>query len=244
MAFPKTRTEDEHEIKIRLSAGDLEKVFNALAKKYGGHIEHKYLPRAYYDTDDLKLYQNNLSLRMQYKEGKGKRLGGYEQTVKSDLAANNNTIAGALFRREVKDMMPGPQPDINAVSDASTAKALAPFAGEKLRHLFTAAIERRYFVAKTGSAAAGPKQKSPDGKVEIAFDVGGIIMAGDGGFHPFHEIELEHKSGDPAALLALRDEILKLAPSAVVQPLSKSQQGCQLYLAARKALPPAPPPRG
>jgi len=239
MAFPKTRTEDEQEIKIRLSAGDLEKVFNALAKKYGaGHIEHKYLPRAYYDTDDLKLYQNNLSLRMQYKEGRGKRLGGYEQTVKSDLPLPQTAaVVGALSRREVKDMMPGPHPDIAAVSDSATAKALAPFAGEKLQHLFTAAIERRYFTAKTGKHQGGP-----DGKVEIAFDVGGIIMAADGAFHPFHEIELEHKGGDVRALLSLLDEILKLAPSAIVQPLSKSQQGCQLYLDAQKT-PAAKPPR-
>ena len=233
MAFPKQKTEDEQEIKIRLSAGDLEKVFNALSKKHAPRrIEHKYLPRAYYDTPDLKLYKNNLSLRMQYKEGKGARLGGYEQTVKSDLAPQGTMAQDALFRRETKDMMPGPQPDLNAVTDAATAAAVQPFTAEKLQHLFTAAIERRYFTAKIGK-----EKHHSAGAVEIAFDVGGIIMAADGAFHPFHEIELEHKGGNPAALEAVRDEILRLAPSARVQPLSKSQQGCEIYSKGKKPKP-------
>lgn len=230
MAFPKQKTEDEQEVKIRLSAEDLEKVFNALSKKYAPRrIEHKYLPRAYYDTEDLKLYQNNLSVRIQYKEGKGKRLGGYEQTVKSDLPANGNLAKDALFRREVKDMMPDPKPDLKAVTDKSTADAVQPYAGEKLKHLFTAAIERRYFNAKTAK-----DKHHGAGTVEIAFDAGGIIMSADGSYHPFHEIELEHKGGDAGALDALRAEILKIAPSARVQPLSKSQQGCKIYQQAQK----------
>ncbi len=232
MPLPKQKSEDEQEVKIQLSQGDLEKVFKHFAQKHApAHIEHKYMPRAYYDSARLALHKNDLSLRMQYKEGKKGRLGGYEQTVKRDLpAANGNLAAGALFRREVKDIMPSHAPDLNAVTDADTKAAVLPFAKLKLKHIFTAAIERRYFNVSTGH---GKKAAT----VELAFDVGEIILQSDGSRHQFFEIELERKAGNAAAIDELREEILKMAPSAKVQPLSKSKQGSQLYIASRKRKP-------
>ncbi|MDE1152882.1 MAG: CYTH domain-containing protein [Micavibrio sp.] len=228
MAIRQHKSEDEQEVKIRLSQGDLEKVFNALAKKYEpAHISHKYMPRAYYDTPRLDLYRKNLAVRMQYKEGKNGNLGGYEQTVKIELPPPGVMAEGALFRREAKDVMPNHKPDLSAITDAEAKKAFAPFVKKKLSHIFTAAIERRYFDIKSGHG----KNKST---VEVAFDVGEIILTKTGQRATFYEIELERKAGNAAAIDALREEILKIAPKAEVQPLAKSHQGSQLYQASRR----------
>ncbi|HYD17206.1 MAG TPA: CYTH domain-containing protein [Patescibacteria group bacterium] len=227
---PKTQTEDEQEVKIVLSKGDLEKVFNALMREYApGHIEHKYLPRHYYDTPNLDLDQNGLSVRMQYKQGKGAAVGGYEQTVKVDISEGATLAAGALFRREIKNPMPDHAPDLSVVTDKQAKQALAPFLKQPLKHIFTAAIERRYYEIELGH---GRKKSS----AEIAFDVGEIILPHNDSHTPFYEIEIERKSGSSHAIDKLRDKILELAPSARVQPQPKSKQGTELYRRAKLTL--------
>jgi inorganic triphosphatase YgiF len=222
MAARGHRSEDEQEVKIRLSKGDLEKVFNAFAKKYApDEIDHKYMPRAYWDTPGLLLDQNDISMRMQYKEGREGDVGGHEQTVKFDLPHKSALAKGAVLRREIKDMMPDHQPDISVVTDAKAKAALKPFLKMRLKHVFTAAIERRYFEAEIGHG----KHK---GTVEIAFDVGEIILTHNGRRYPLYEIELEKKKGSKDAIDKLREQIMDIAPSAEIQPLSKSRQGSQL----------------
>lgn len=223
MAARRHRSENEQEVKITLSSGDLEKVFNALSKKYEpGDIDHKYLPREYWDTLRLELDRNNISVRTQYKEGKDGEVGGHEQTVKLDLPHGNTLAKGAVLRREVKDMMPDHEPDLSVVKDAKTRPALRPFLKKRLKHVFTAAIERRYFKVEVGHG----RHK---GMVEIAFDVGEIIVPHNGRRYRLYEIELEKKSGSKDAIDKLREQIMDLARSAKIQPLSKSQQGSRLY---------------
>lgn len=217
------KSEDEQEVKIKLSKGDLEKVFNVLSKKLAAKdIDHKYMPRAYWDTPALELDQNNISVRIQYKEGKAGDVGGHEQTVKFDLAPKSTLAKGAVLRREIKDMMPDHEPDISVVTDAKAKAALNPFLHKRLKHLFTAAIERRYFELEVGH---GRKK----GTVEVAFDVGQIILPHNGRRYPLFEIELERKSGSKDAIDKLRAQIMAIAPSAEIQPLSKSRQGSRLY---------------
>jgi inorganic triphosphatase YgiF len=217
------RSEDEQEVKIKLSKGDLEKVFNALVKKHApAEIDHKYMPRAYWDTPTLELDQANISVRIQYKEGKDGDVGGHEQTVKFDLPHRATLAKGAVLRREIKDMMPDHQPDLSIVKTVRAQAALKPFVHKRLKHVFTAAIERRYFEADIGHG----KHK---GTVEIAFDVGQIILPHNGRRYPLYEIELEIKSGSKDAIDKLCDHILDIAPSAKIQPLSKSQQGSRLF---------------
>ena len=215
----------EQEVKIQLSARDLEKVFRMLKKKADGKVEHKYLPRAYYDTHDLRLYQNAISVRMQYKPGKGGKIGGYEQTLKFEMmpiAGNENVIEGAFFRKECKDMVGGRFPQLARVSDREGRSRVRRFRNKRLIHLFTAAIERRSFEMKVG----GGKKK---GIVEVAFDVGEIILDSNGRHYPFYEIEIELVKGSPEAIEVLEKKIRRMARSARHQPLSKSQHGSRLY---------------
>jgi inorganic triphosphatase YgiF len=227
----KSKSSVEQELKIQLSRGDLEKVFRAFAAKKSvrENIKHKYKPRAYFDTEDLDLHQKEISVRVQYVPGKGLDVGGYEQTVKFDLPHGGNTAGGAFFRKECKDMVPDSDPDLKCVSDPEARAILRTFRTEKLSHLFTAAIERRYFDLEAGK---GRKK----GTVEIAFDVGEIILTSDGTRHALYEIEIESKAGSAKAIDAVKKKIMKIAPSAKVQLLSKSQQGSKLYRRSKKRL--------
>jgi inorganic triphosphatase YgiF len=217
------KSEDEQEVKIKLSKGDLEKVFNALVKKHAPkEIDHKYMPRAYWDTPTLELDAANISVRIQYKEGKEGAIGGHEQTVKFELPSRHTLAQGAVLRREIKDMMDDHQPDLSIVTDSKAKPALQPFLHKRLKHVFTAAIERRYFEIEVGHG----KKK---GTVEVAFDVGQIILPHNGRRYSLYEIEIEKKKGSKDALDKLREHILSIAASAKIQPLSKSQQGSRHF---------------
>jgi len=220
---PPNSPEHEHELKIQLSPRDLEKVFKALKKKaMGSKIEHKYLPRAYYDTSDLLLYRNSISVRMQYKPGKNGKIGTYEQTVKFDLPPKTGMAKGAFFRKECKDSTRHYIPSLAKISDAEGRAVARPFRKKPVHHIFTAAIERRSFEMKAGSG-----KKS--GVVEVAFDVGEIILDTNGRRYPFSEIEIEMVKGSHEAIELIQKKIKKMARSAKLQPLSKAQQGTRLY---------------
>ncbi|MBI1216207.1 MAG: CYTH domain-containing protein [Alphaproteobacteria bacterium] len=225
MAAPKkSKSEVEHELKISMTPRDLEKVFKALTKKLAVRktVSHKYMPRAYYDTPDLKLYKNAISLRIQYKPGKGGVLGTYEQTVKFDLTPEQPIAHGTFLRKECKDPVPTHKPEIAKLSDREAKALLKPFKKKKMQHIFTAAIERRAFNLKVGR---GKKA----GVVEVAFDVGEIILACNDSRHAFSEVELEVVKGSHEAIYIIQKKIHALARSAGVQHLSKAQQGSRLH---------------
>ena len=218
-----SNSEIEQELKIQLSPRDLEKVFKTLKKKaIGKKVEHKYMPRAYYDTPDLELYQSAISVRMQYKPGKGGKIGGYEQTVKFDLPHGATVAKGAFFRKECKDMLKGHKPQLALISDLEGRAIARSFHNKKVIHIFTAAVERRSFELKSG----GGKKR---GVVEVAFDVGEIILDSNGRHYPFSEIEIEVVKGSAEAILVVEKKIRAIARSARLQPLSKAQQGSRLY---------------
>ena len=219
MASRRHRAEDEQEVKIRLSRGDLEKVFNALNHDYKpGYLDRKYMPRHYYDTPDLLLDQNDISVRLQYKEGKENAVGGYEQTVKFEIPHATTLAKGASLRREIKDPRPDHTPSLAIVKEAHAKAMLKPFVRRKLQHIFTAAIERRYFEVEIGR---GRKK----GTVEVAFDVGEIILQQNGRHYPFYEIEIERKKGPAEAVDVLREGVMAIAKSARIQLQSKGRQG-------------------
>lgn len=222
-AHPK-KSEIETELKIKLSRKDMELVFRSLSALAGAsEVKNKFRPRMYYDTPDLDLYQHDLSLRVQYKPGKKGRLGGYEQTVKVEMAPAAPLQEGVMLRKECKDLIASHEPDLAAVTDAAAQGALKPLKGKKLTHIFTAAIERRFFDLQLTAGAES-------GKVEVAFDVGELILPEGGAHEDFFEIEVELKHGNAVLIDAVKAEILKIAPSAKIQPLSKAAQGSRFYL--------------
>jgi len=224
----------EQELKISLSTEDLERVFKAFAAEVDkSDISHKYLPRAYFDTPALEMHDAGISVRVQYKPGKKGKLGSHEQTVKFDLPPDAARVADALYRKECKDLVEGPQADLSRVSDAEAAAKVQPFQTKSLKHIFTAAIERRFFNVEAGKGKEW-------GEVELAFDVGEISLPETGESQKFAEIEIEVKDGSPEAINKIRDRIFKIAPSARVQADAKSAQGAKLYRSAQSRKPAAP----
>ena len=220
-------SEVEVELKIKLSPADLEKVFLILREKVGlSEIKHKFSSRAYYDTPDLGLYNKGLSLRVQEIPGKSGNPGGYEQTLKMEVLPDQPLKESVMMRRECRDNISTHIPSLAAVSDPQAQEAVKSFRDKSLVPIFTSAIERRYF-----------EMELDHGAVELAFDVGKLILA-EGGWHQdFSEIEIEVKRGDADLIDIVKKEILRIAPSGAVQPLSKSAQGSQLYLKYKKQPP-------
>ena len=216
-------SEIEQELKIKLSLRDLEHVFQVLTRKprVRNAVQHKFLPRAYYDTKDLQLYRKGISLRVQYKPGKQGKIGSYEQTLKYDLGVMP-VAAGVLYRKEIKDVLPDPVPNIARFKGPEARAMTKPFRAKRFIHIFTASIERRSVNLKIGN---GKKR----GEVEVAFDVGVVVLPDTGKYYAFYEIEIEHKGGNPAAIETLQKKIMRMARSAKIQPLSKAQQGSRLY---------------
>lgn len=211
------RSSIEKELILSLTRDDLEKVLKAFAKKKeASSVKNKFSPRYYFDTPHLELNANNISLRVQYKTGVQDRLGEYEQTVKIPFGRTKKKV---LKRKECKDVVEGYAPDIAHVSDKDAKAALKPFQDGALIHVFTATVKRRAIDLNL-----------PEGKIEIAFDVGQLMLT-DGATHvDLVEIEIEVKRGSRHLISAIKKEIMALAPSAHIQTLSKAQLGAQLYL--------------
>lgn len=198
----------EVELKIKLSTADLERVFSAFSQKHSvSSVSSSTKSRAYYDTPDLDLYQKGISLRLEP--------GGREQTLKIEDGSTRQFMS----RKECMDSVAAPAPSLSAVSDPAAQTVVKPFMDKTLIHIFTAAIERRAF-----------DMDVKGGQVEVAFDVGALVLADNRARQDFHEIEIEIKQGGADVIAAVKKEIFSLAPSAQVQTLSKSAQGSRLYL--------------
>lgn len=223
----KPRPDVETELKIRLTGAALEHVLAQLAPRaVEGKVAHKYTPRQYYDTPDLKLAAQGVALRVQYAPGKKGLRGGFQQMVKYDLGTATE-VEGLQAQREIKCDLDGHLPDLSRIADAATAEKVKDIDSKSLRHIFTAAVERRYLLVDMGKGQV----------VEVAFDRGIISLADKADVAlQVCEIELELKKGGPQAVARLRDEILALAPAARVVADSKAELGMGLYKRDRKII--------
>lgn len=151
----------------------------------------------YFDTPDHDLSRAGLSLRI--------RLTGEQrvQTIKADGAAAAGMFVRSEWEREVAD-------DTPIIDDATPIPTLLGDKVEVLGGLFTVENERRIWMG--------------DG-VEIALDRGRAV-AGERET-PIHEVELEQKGGDAAALFALARRIDAVAP-VHLGVLSKAERGYRL----------------
>ncbi|TNE30139.1 MAG: CYTH domain-containing protein [Alphaproteobacteria bacterium] len=208
-------TEHEIEKKILVSPAEMEAVYKKLSKDaVGGKLKTKHRPRAYYDTKKHRLQEQKMALRVQYKEGVG-----YEQTLKYQVAGDDDAV---MSRVEVKDVLGEKlqEPNLALIDDKEAKKRLTGLEGKKLRHIFTADVHRRYFSIPV--VVAGEEV----GIVELAFDKGAVTHAKDSNRRvKISEIEVELKSGDPAAVDIMCQKILDMAPGAEMSAVSKAEFG-------------------
>ncbi len=202
----------EVELKLELSAADAERL--EAAPLWQGRPTRKILLARYYDTPDQQLRRNGLSLRVRRR---GKR---HVQTVKAGGGAAAGLFARSEWEEDVADFTPrlhGDGPVLQLLGEEGAA-SLAP--------LFDVAVKRL------------TRCLSHDGaEVELALDRGAASVADREA--PICEVELELRSGDPAALFALAREIDALAPVRL-GVLTKSARGYALLepvASAEKSVP-------
>ena len=163
------------------------------------------LESVYFDTEDLDLMRRRIALRVR------RANGDYVLGVKKGAQAH-----GSYFERDEEQA-----PSAGAVADLSllkkaTAAELKEIVGEKaLAPRFVSDIQRTLRTVRFHGA-----------EIEVALDEG-FISAGEQR-EPAHEIELELKSGEPAALFEFGLSLVDALPLKL-GILSKAQRGAELF---------------
>lgn len=188
----------EVELKFALAVEGITDLRQALAD-LGGDVVHQSQRSTYYDTDDEALRRAGFSLRL--REVDGRRV----QTLKQD--------EGNRFDRgEWETAVTEHEPDLEA-EGLAPVRALVARSGP-LRPVFSNRIERLQQTIRL-----------PDAVVEIALDEGeteaGVRRA------PVLELELELKSGAPAALFTLARQLGAATPLRL-SFATKAERGYQL----------------
>lgn len=160
------------------------------------------LVSTYYDTPDHALARRGSSLRVRRH---GRR---FVQTVK---AAGD---VGEIARGEWEDAVAGERPDPQA---ALTGPFLSPEIAGQLQPLFRTEITRTTI----------PLAPEPATRIEAAIDRGHIRNGENTPPARISEIELELKSGAPAALYDVALKLLHVAPLRL-EPRSKAERGYRL----------------
>ena len=163
------------------------------------------LTSTYYDTPDLALHRKQLTLRVR-KQGRK-----FVQTVKAGDFAGSDLVV----RREWEDPIANKKPDIAA---PKTGKRLPDSIREQdLRPVFTTSVTRTVIEV----------EPHPSTRIEAAIDEGEIRTADGSVVEPISEIELELRSGDPAALFDVALRLLETAPVRI-ETRSKAERGYRL----------------
>jgi triphosphatase len=210
----------EGELSFAATTSDLPLVKQALLDIAGReHAAPTMLTTTYYDTAEIKLKRQGLSLCVR------KQRGRYIQTVRAEDASGGVSPV----RGEWEDVITGECPDLQAQnSGAHLAEAI----GEaELRPLFAILVRRAVVML------------APDDltEIEVALDEGEIQIAGGVSAEPVCEVKLEHKRGDPAAIYEIGLGLLDVAPLRI-EVRSKVERGYNLLEGTVEPRAAHPPP--
>ena len=155
----------------------------------------------YFDTPDGKLRNAGLSLRI--RQSDGKRI----QTIKADRGTAAGLFARSEWEQSVND-------DVPILEDSAPIRALLGEATDAMTSVFEVRIERRAWLMNESGTS-----------IEMVLDRGETVVGERRS--SICEIELELKSGAPAALFALARKIDAAAP-ARLGVLTKAERGNRL----------------
>ena len=152
--------------------------------------ESSLVTSTYYDSPDLKLWQQSLSLHVQ--EQNGRRV----QVVKDigSAAARRGMVGG-----EWQDPIAADRPDLAA---PETGPRLGAVVGDALRPLFKTQIRRTLFKVDL----------DPSVEITAALDEGEVSAADGDAAEPVCELQLDLNHGDPAFLYEMALRLLDAAP--------------------------------
>jgi triphosphatase len=163
----------------------------ALDKAYAKTVpEPSLVTSTYYDSPDLKLWRQSLSLRVQ--EQNGRRV----QVVKGIGSA---AARPGMVDREWQDLIAADRPDLAATE---TGPRLGAVVGDALRPLFKTQIRRTLFKVDL----------YPSVEIAAALDEGEVSSADGDAAEPVCELQLDLNHGDPAFLYDMALRLLDAAP--------------------------------
>lgn len=200
----------EIELKLRIAATDIAKLKRhpAITSLLSEKPKTRRLVSIYYDTPQLALLDQHISLRVR------RMSGGWFQAVKS----GGGSLAGLHQRMEWEDIVASAQPDFTKITDPTLEQL---FASEELRAalkpIFTTDMQRTEWQLIYPDAT----------HIELALDVGHVIIDNEKR-DVICEIELEIKSGHHARLFELALELQKTIPLEL-ENVSKAQRGYAFY---------------
>lgn len=201
----------ETEIKLRVSPETLEslRAHPLLNERIVGDWVTGTLYNQYYDTADRALAAARVALRVR-RDGEQ-----FIQTLKS----KGQSVAGLSERNEWDWPVEGASLDLTLLDDSCWPASLAGLDKLSLRPVFTTDFERTKAILRW-QRGAEPVE------VEVALDQGEVLADGRG--EPICELELELRSGSPAALLELA---VSLSADVALMPcdISKAERGYRLY---------------
>ncbi|MGO8916479.1 MAG: CHAD domain-containing protein [Stellaceae bacterium] len=203
----------EQELKFAVDPGDLAKIKRALAMAAKQRPSRSTLVSTYFDTADGALQKERMTLRVR-KQGRR-----FLQTVKSEAAHSDLAV-----RAEWEDPIRQGMPDVTAAETGARVQQAVGTAG--LKPLFTTTVKRSIVALRP----------LPTTLIEVAIDEGEIRAAEGTASQPISELELELRSGEPAALYDVALRLLDAAPLRI-EAQSKAQRGYRL-VARRKKPPP------
>lgn len=159
------------------------------------------LRSVYFDAEDRRLRDAGMTLRVRH-DGR-RRI----QTVKT-------AGDGLLERGEWERTIAGSRPDAGAVAETPAGPLLAD--DSAVKPVFNVNVDRKTFLVERGGSS-----------IEVAIDHGRIATDEGRGPDTISEVELELKSGSPAALFELARELGSVA-SLRVSVMTKSERGYAL----------------
>jgi triphosphatase len=199
----------ETELKLSSSPEQLEKVREALeSMSQAPSPAASTLAAVYYDSEKRKLHRQGFSLRVRDEDDR------QVQTLKSGDGRNPNF----LVRNEWDDVITSNSPDFSAPQSGPRLTDMV-MPGE-LRPLFKTIVRRTKFEIEPQAST----------RIEVSLDEGTIRSASDDSSEVICEVELELKSGDPAAVYDLGLRLLEAAPLRI-ETRSKAQRGYKLISA-------------
>lgn len=172
---------------------------------FRGRLRSERLRAVYYDTPRLALRRRGLALRVRRESGR------WVQTVKGEGAV----LAGLAQRAQSECVLPSPRPD-------PARSGLRGLSRARLVPVFETRFARASCTVSLGGGAAA----------QAAFDRGEIRARGAS--EPVSELELELKSGPPAALYRFATRLLAAVPLRL-GTRSKAERGYALALGERCA---------
>lgn len=192
----------ETELKLAARPRDLPLVARLLEARAGCRGDDARLVSTYFDTPDHALARRGMALRVRESGGR------FVQTIKAD-----GRCMGPLARGEWEDAIGGALPDPQA---PETGRFLGAETEGRLVPLFRTEVARQSIVLSV----------APETRIEAAIDRGRIHVSDRVG-EPISEVELELKSGQPAALYDVALDLLGVVPLRL-ERRSKAERGYRL----------------